>query len=180
VVAGQSVLVIGASGGVGTYAVQIAKSLGAVVTGVCSPAKLELVRSIGADDVLDYTKMDIGESGARYDVILDIAGNRSISQLRRALSARGTLVIAGGEDGGRWIGGTDRQLRALALSAFVRHRLRAFVSKTQTAGLRQVTKLIESGQVAPVLDRTYPLVDAPRALSDLVAGRIRGKAAVVI
>src|ERR671920_631711 len=116
---GQEVLIIGASGGVGTYAVQIAKAFGAQVTGVCSTAKAEMVRSIGADHVIDYKHEDFAEGNRRYDVILDIGGNSSLSRLRRALAPKGTLVITGGEGGGRWLGGTDRQLRALALSPLV-------------------------------------------------------------
>src|ERR671939_712694 len=110
---GQEVLIIGASGGVGTYAVQIAKAFGAHVTGVCSTKKVEMVRSIGADHVIDYTREDFAQSERRYDLILDIGGNSSLARLRRALASQGTLIIVGGEGGGRWLGGTDRQLRAL-------------------------------------------------------------------
>ena len=116
---GQSALIIGASGGVGTYAVQLAKAFGAEVTGVCSTAKVDMVRSIGADHVIDYTHDDFAQGERRYDLILDIGGNASLSRLRRALTPKGTLVIAGGETGGRWLGGTDRQIRALVLSRFV-------------------------------------------------------------
>ena len=126
---GQEVLIIGASGGVGTYAVQIAKAFGAHVTGVCSTAKLEMVRSIGADQVIDYTREDFAESDQRYDLILDIGGNSSLARLRRALASRGTLVIVGGEGGGRWFGGIDRQLRAMMLSPFVSQKLGTFVNK---------------------------------------------------
>src|ERR671910_3422828 len=116
---GQEVLLIGASGGVGTYAVQIAKAFGAQVTGVCSTTKVEMVRSIGADHVIDYTREDFAEGDQRYDLILDIGGNSTLARLRRALTPQGTLVIVGGEGGGRWLGGTDRQLRAMMLSPFV-------------------------------------------------------------
>src|SRR5215217_3978415 len=125
---GQEVLLIGASGGVGTYAVQIAKAFGANVTGVCSTQKVEMVRSIGADHVIDYTQEDFAEGDQRYDLILDIGGNSSLSRLRRALAPRGTLVIVGGEGGGRWLGGTDRQIRALVLSPFVSQKLGTFIS----------------------------------------------------
>jgi NADPH:quinone reductase-like Zn-dependent oxidoreductase len=129
VLPGQKVLIIGAAGGVGSFAVQIAKAFGAQVTGVCSTTKVDLVRSIGADDVIDYTRDDFAETGQRYDIILDIAGNRSVSHLRRALSPRGTLVIVGGEGGRRWFGGIDRQLRASMLSPFVHQKLGTFVAK---------------------------------------------------
>src|SRR5437016_928598 len=125
---GQRVLIIGAGGGVGTFAVQLAKAYGAEVTGVCSTAKTELVRSIGADYVIDYTREDFADGGNRYDVILDIAGNRSLSHLRRALAPEGTLVIVGGEGGGKWLGGIDRQLRAHLLSLFVRQKLGTWIS----------------------------------------------------
>lgn len=178
---GQQVLIIGASGGVGTFAVQIAKAFGAEVTGVCSTSKVELVRSIGADRVIDYTtRQDIAANGDRYDVIVDIGGNLPLTQLRRALTTRGTLVITGGENGGRWLGGTDRQLRAMALSPFVRQKLGTFICSENSADLRVVTGLIESGQVTPVIDRTYPLTDVPAAIRYLQDGHARGKVIVSI
>src|SRR5207247_11037507 len=128
---GQKVLIIGAAGGVGSFAVQIAKAFGGRVTGVCSTTKVDLVRSIGADDVIDYTRDDFADRGQRYDLILDIAGNRSVSHLRRALAPRGILVIVGGEGGGRWFGGIDRQLRALLLSPFVSQKLGTFIAKAK-------------------------------------------------
>ena len=131
--AGERVLVLGASGGVGTFAVQIAKAFGAEVTGVCSTNKVEMVRSIGADHVIDYTREDIASDGQHYDVAIDIGGNRSLTRLRRALTPRGTLVIVGGETGGRWLGGSDRGIRAIVLSRFVGQRLTAFVNSEMQA-----------------------------------------------
>jgi NADPH:quinone reductase-like Zn-dependent oxidoreductase len=177
---GQRVLVIGASGGVGTFAVQIAKAYGAEVTAVCSTGKVDLVRSIGADHVIDYTNQDIDANDQRYDVIIDIAGNRPLRQLRRALTPRGTLVITGGENGGRWIGGTDRQLRALLLSPFVRQKLRTFINSEARADLITIAELIDAGRVTPVIDKTYPLGDAPAAIRYLQDGHARGKVVVVV
>ena len=155
-------LIIGASGGVGTYAVQIAKAFGAHVTGVCSTTKVEMVRSIGADHVIDYTREDFAEGDQRYDLILDIGGNSSLARLRRALTPEGTLVITGGEGGGRWLGGTDRQLRAMLLSPFVGQKLGTFVAKENHEDMIVLKELIESGKVTPVIDRTYPLSRGPR------------------
>jgi NADPH:quinone reductase-like Zn-dependent oxidoreductase len=176
--AGQRVLVIGASGGVGTYAVQLAKAFGATVTGVCSTAKVDLVRSLGADEVIDYTREDFAEGETRFDVIVDIGGNSRISHLRRALAPKGTLVIVGGE-GGRWTG-VGRQLRAVALSPFVRQRLAMFVNKERHEDLEAVRELIEAGHVTPIVDRTYPLAEVPDAMRHLEAGRARGKIAISI
>ena len=180
---GHSVLVIGAGGGVGTYAVQMAKAFGATVTGVCGPTKVDLVASIGAHDVIDYTREDFTASGRRWDVIVDIvdiAGNRPLSRLRRALAPRGTLVVLGGEDGGRWFGGLDRGLRMLLLSPFLRQRLRAPVTFLRPTDLSTLTDLIESGRLRPVVDRTYLLGEAPEAVEHLRAGRVRGKAVVTV
>jgi len=177
---GQKVLVIGASGGVGTFAVQIAKAFGAEVTGVCSTAKVDMVRSIGADHVIDYTWGDMSGGGQRYDVILDIGGNRSLTHLRRVLTPRGTLVIVGAETGGRWLGGTDRQLRALMLSPFVGQKLGSFISSENAADLIVLTELIESGKVTPVIDRTYPLNETPAAIQYLVEGHARGKVVITV
>ena len=176
---GQRVLVVGASGGVGTYAVQIAKALGAHVTGVASTGKLDLVRSIGADRVIDYTREDFAAGGTPYDLILDVGGNSSLRRLRRALTPRGTLVIAGGENGGRWLGGADRQLRALALSPFVRQRLTTFVSKEHFSGLERMTALVDDGQLVPAIERTLPLSGVAEAMRHLEAGRTRGKLVIV-
>jgi NADPH:quinone reductase-like Zn-dependent oxidoreductase len=176
--AGQKVLVIGASGGVGTFAVQIAKAFGAEVTGVCSTAKVDMVRSIGADHVVDYTTHDITDGGHRYDVIIDIGGNRPLHQLRRALTRRGTLVITGGETGGRWLGGSDRQVRALMLSPFVGQKLGTFIGSENAADLRVLAELIESGKVTPVIDRTYPLSEVPAAIRYMQDGHARGKVVI--
>ena len=175
---GQRVLVIGASGGVGTFAVQIAKALGAHVTGVSSTAKMDLVRSIGADHVIDYTQADITDDNERYDLVLDIGGNRPLSQLRRVLTRNGTLVIVGGEGGGRWTGGIHRQLRATALSPFVRQRLGTFITKQNAADLDALRALIETGALTPVVDKVVALDQVPDAIRDLAAGHARGKIVV--
>jgi NADPH:quinone reductase-like Zn-dependent oxidoreductase len=177
--AGQKVLVIGASGGVGSYAVQIAKAFGAEVTGVCSTAKVDLVRSLGADAVIDYTRSDITDAGTRYDVVLDIGGDRPVRQLRQVLTATGTLVIVGGEGGGRWLG-MGRQLRAALLSPFVGQRLGFFVASDTAADLVALTGLVESGRVRPALERTFPLADAPAAVDHVAGGRARGKVVVEV
>lgn len=177
--AGESVLIIGASGGVGTFAVQIAKALGAEVTGVCSTPKLDLVRSLGADHVIDYSTGDISKGKRRYDLVLDIGGNRSLTGLRRMLSPRGTLVIVGGEDGGRWFG-IGRQLRAIALSPFVRQRLGTLIASENSNDLDTLRTMIEDGAVTPVIDRACSLLEIPDAMRDLEAGRIRGKVVAAI
>ncbi len=177
---GQKVLIIGAAGGVGSFAVQIAKAFGAHVTGVCSTTKVDLVRSIGADDVIDYTRDDFAETGERYDVVLDIAGNRSVSHLRRALVRRGTLVIVGGEGGGRWFGGIDRQLRASMLSPFVSQKLGTFVAKANGEDLLVLKELIEAGKVTPVIDKAYPLSEVPEAIRHLQEGHARGKVVITM
>ncbi len=175
---GQSVLIIGASGGVGTFAVQIAKAFGAEVTGVCSTAKVELVRSIGADHVIDYTHLDFADLGVHYDVIIDIGGNRTLRDLRRALTPRGTLVITGGETDGRWLGGYDRLLRALALSPFVGQKLATFIASENNQDLFALTDLIESGSLTPAVDRTYALREVPEAVQYMKDGRARGKVVI--
>ena len=178
ITAGQNVLVIGASGGVGTYAVQLAKAFGATVTGVCSTAKLDLVRSIGADNVIDYTREDFADGRQHYDLILDIGGNSPLSRLRRALTPTGTLVIAGGE-GGRWTG-VGRQLRALALSPVVRQRLTMYISKHRQADLEELRQQIETGHLTPTVGKTYPLPDVPQAIRHLEDGRAQGKIAITV
>ena len=175
---GQKVLIIGASGGVGTYAVQIVKVFGAEVTGVCSTAKIDLVRSLGADHVIDYTREDFADGEHRYDAILDIGGNRRLSHLRRALTPRGTLVIVGGESDGRWIGGFDRSLRAVLLSAFVSQTLGMLTSSENSADLNVVRDLVESGKVTPAIERAYSLSEVPAAILHVSEGRVRGKVVI--
>jgi NADPH:quinone reductase-like Zn-dependent oxidoreductase len=178
--AGEKVLIVGASGGVGTFAVQIAKAFGAEVTGVCSTAKVEGVRALGADRVLDYTREDFADGNHRYDVILDIGGNRKLSDLRRALTPTGTLVIVGGETDGRLLGGADRQIRALMLSPFVRQKLGSFVASENAADLRVLGELIEAGKLAPAVDRVYPLDDAAAAIRHMLDGNARGKLVIAV
>jgi NADPH:quinone reductase-like Zn-dependent oxidoreductase len=177
---GQKVLITGAGGGVGTFAVQLAKAFGAEVTGVCSTAKTDLVRSIGADDVIDYTRDDFADGVRRYDLILDIAGRRSLSHLRRALTPKGTLVIIGGEGGGRWLGGFDRSFRAGMLSPFVRQKLRMLISTERQEDLQFLSELMEARKVTPVIDRTYPLAEVPNAIRYLHESRARGKVVITV
>ena len=177
---GQEVLIIGASGGVGSYAVQIARAFGARVTGVSSTRKVQMVRSIGAHRVIDYTKEDFAESGQRYDVILDIGGNSSLARLRSTLTPKGTLVIVGGEGGGKWLGGTDRQLRAMMLSPFVSQKLGTFINKESYEYMLVLKDLIESGKVTPVIDTTYPLAEVPKAIRYLEGGHAQGKVVITI
>jgi len=179
IAAGQKVLIIGASGGVGTYAVQLAKAFGAIVSGVASTAKVGLVRSLGADQVIDYTKEDFADSPQHYDLILDIGGNSGLSRLRRALTPKGTLVIAGGK--GRWTG-IGRQLRALALSPVVSQRLTMYVSTTtkRQGDLEALLQQIEVGHLTPIVGQTYPLPEVPEAIRHLESGRAQGKIAITI
>src|SRR4051794_29847655 len=177
--AGQSVLVVGASGGVGTYAVQLAKTFGAEVTGVSSTAKLDLVRSLGADHVIDYTRNDFADGSHRYDLILDIGGSTPVRRLRRALRPRGTLVFVGGENSGN-LTGLGRQLRGALISPFLRQRLVLLMAKERAADLERLTGLIEAGKVIPSVDRNYPLDEAPDAMRLLEKGQIRGKVVITI
>jgi NADPH:quinone reductase-like Zn-dependent oxidoreductase len=178
---GQNVLVIGAAGGVGSLAVQIAKAFRAKVTGVGSTSKMDLVRSIGADDVIDYTREDFTDGARRWDVIVDTAGRRPLSQLRRALTPKGTLVVVGGDGGGRWTGGFFRGvLRAPLLSLFVGQRLRGLASKVKQEDLITLTELIEAGKLTPVIGRAYPLIEAPDAIRELERGHARGKIVVTV
>jgi len=178
--AGQKVLVLGASGGVGSYAVQLAKALGAEVTGVSSAGKLDLVRSLGADHVLDYTKDDFADGTRRYDLILEIGGLPTLSRLCRALTPHGTAVIVGGEDGGNWTGGFGKSLRAPLVSLFVRPRLAMLASKERATDLERLAEYLEAGTVKPSIDRTYPLDQVPDAMRHLEAGDVRGKVAITI
>jgi NADPH:quinone reductase-like Zn-dependent oxidoreductase len=172
---GQKVLIIGAAGGVGSFAVQLAKAFGAEVTGVGGATQAELIRSLGADHVVDYTREDVTDGSRHWDLILDTAGHRSLSRLRRALTPRGTLVIVGSEGRGRWMGGFDRNLRAVVLSRFVRQRLRMLSSKPRPEDLQVLRGLIEAGKVTSAVDRTYPLREVPEAIRYLVEGHGRGK-----
>ena len=173
-------LVTGASGGVGGYAVQLAKASGGEVTGVASTAKLDLVRALGADHVLDYTRSDFAAGEARYDLIIDVGGNPTVARLRRALTATGTAVIVGGEEGGRLTGGLHRQLAAVVLSRFVRQRLTNFVTRQRSGDLERLTGLIEAGSVVPRIDTTYPMERAQQAIRLLEEGRARGKYVLTI
>jgi NADPH:quinone reductase-like Zn-dependent oxidoreductase len=178
--AGQRVLIVGAGGGVGTFAVQLARAFGAEVSGVCSAAKVELVRSLGADQVIDYTREDFAETGQRWDVILVTAGNRPLSSLRHALVPRGVVVLGGGLGGGMWRGGMGGALGALALAPFVGQRLRFFIARGNREDLQLLKELIEAGKVTPVIDRTYPLADVAEALRHLEQGHTRGKIVITV
>jgi len=171
-------LVLGASGGVGTYAAQIAKALGAQVTGVASAAKADLVRSLGADHVLDYRTEDFAHGSVGYDLIVDTGGMSPLRRLRRALTSRGPLVIVGGESGARVTGGVGRQGRAVMLSPFVSQRLTAFLSKEHHTTIDRLAELLDSGVVAPAIDRVVALEQVPAAMTDLEDGKVRGKVAV--
>jgi NADPH:quinone reductase-like Zn-dependent oxidoreductase len=177
--AGQSVLVTGASGGVGSYAVQIAHALGADVTGVCSPPKADYVRAIGAHHVLTYPHDDWADGTRRWDLIIDIAGNPTIGQLRRALTTRGTAVLVGGENAGAILG-MARQIRGALLSPFIGQRLIPLLARERAEHFQRLTELIEAGQLDSALDRTYPLEQAADAMRQLDRGAIRGKVALVV
>lgn len=179
--AGQRVLIIGASGGVGSFAVQIAKAMGAQVTGVCSSAKVDLVRSLGADQVIDYSTTDFSEGPARYDLILDVGGNSPLARTRKVLAEKGTLVFVGGEGDGDWVGGLMlRALGAMFLSAFSSQRLTMCGAKERSSDLEALAKLVDAGQLVPAVDRTYPLNEVPQAMRQLVAGKVRGKIAISV
>ena len=176
----QKVLIIGAAGGVGTYAVQLAKAFGAVVTGVCSTSKAELVRAIGADEVIDYTREDFTDGTRQFDLILDTAGRRPLSHLRRTLTPQGTLVIVGGEGGDRWLGGFQRQIFAPVRSLFTGQKMLGLISKERQQDLLTLKDLIEAGKLTPVIDRTYPLSEAPQAIGYLEQGNARGKVVLTV
>lgn len=176
---GQSVLIIGASGGVGTFAVQIARAFGAEVTGVCSGRNAELVRSLGADHVIDYTTRDFTRDGKSYDLIVDLVGNRPLTALRRALEPRGTLVMVSGT-GGRLFKGTDRFLRGLALSPFVSQRLRPLIHEDRRDDLLALTELVEAGEVSPVISARYPLAGVAEAIAHFEEGHATGKIAITV
>jgi NADPH:quinone reductase-like Zn-dependent oxidoreductase len=178
--AGQRVLIVGASGGVGTFAVQIGKAFGAEVTAVCSTAKADMVRAIGADHVVDYTTDDFADGEHRYDAILDIGGNSGLSHLRRALSPHGRLVIVGGETDGRWFGGIDRQLRAQLLSPLVSQKLGTFIASENAEDLMALRDLLEGGTITPVIDRVYPLSEVPAAIRHIIDGLARGKVVISV
>jgi NADPH:quinone reductase-like Zn-dependent oxidoreductase len=177
--AGQKVLIYGASGGVGTFAVQIAKAFGADVTGVCRTKKMDMVHSIGADHVIDYTQEDFTQKGQRYDLFFDLVGNRSLSDCRRVLSPEGTLVLSGGE-GGRWIGAVGHLIGSLARGVFMKQKVQPFLAKKSGEDLAVLKELIEAGKVRPVIDRAYPLSEVPEAIRYLEDGRAQGKAVITV
>jgi NADPH:quinone reductase-like Zn-dependent oxidoreductase len=180
IASGQRVLIVGASGGVGTFAVQIAKDLGADVTGVCSTGNVELVRSLGADRVIDYTREDFASGDERYDLILQLGGTRSPGDCRRALAAGGTLLDSSGDASSRWFGPLGRMATALALSPFVSQRLSVFEAKADADDLRLLTELIEAGTIEPVIERIYPLAETPDAIRHVETGHTRGKIVITM
>jgi NADPH:quinone reductase-like Zn-dependent oxidoreductase len=178
--AGQSVLINGAAGGIGTFAVQIAKSLGAEVTGVCSTGNVDLVRSIGADHVIDYTQKDFTQGGQRFDFILDNVANHALSDLRGALTPTGTLVPNGGGFDNRWFASGGRVIRAHALNRFVSHKLRPFLVSFNLEDLVALKEMIEAGKLTPVIDRTYQLTETPQAIAHVGKGHASGKVAITV
>ncbi len=177
---GQRVLVIGASGGVGTFAVQLARALGGIVDGVAGTANLELVSSLGAEHVYDHRSVDIAEIPQRYDLVLDIGGRNPVRKLRRLLTEKGTLVIVGGENGNRVTGGVGRQVRAMLLSPFVSQRLTTFISREHHSSIERLAEYLEAGSVEPVIDARFPLDHAVRAVRRMEAGAARGKTVIVV
>lgn len=178
--AGQRVLITGASGGVGSYAVQLATAAGAHVTGVCSAGKRDLVRGLGADEVLDYARDDFADGAQHYDLIIDIAGNSPLSRLRRALTPTGTAVIVGGESKGNLTGGIGRQVRAMMLTPFIGQRLTGLAAKERGSDSEILAGHVAAGRVIPSIDRTYSLDEVPAAVRHLAAGRVNGKVAISI
>lgn len=177
---GQSVLVLGASGGVGTYAVQVAVATGAQVTGVCSAAKMPSVRDLGAETVLDYAVDDPTTRAERYDLVIDIGGSRPLRALRGLVHPRGTLVMVGAEGEGRWLGGVDRLLRASLWSPFVSQRIRMLTSKERGDEVAELAEMVASGQITPVIDSTYPLERTAAAMRRLASGDVTGKVAITV
>jgi NADPH:quinone reductase-like Zn-dependent oxidoreductase len=177
---GHKVLINGASGGVGTFAVQLAKAFGAEVTGVCSTQNAELVASIGADQVIDYAREDFTRAGRRYDLLVDIAGNRTLAETRRVLAPKGVLVGVGGPNKGRWIGPLGRSVRMALLSPAVSQRMVFFLARQDKADLAVLRELLEAGKVTPVVDRTYPLSEVAEAIGYLEEGHARGKVAITV
>lgn len=177
---GQKVLINGAAGGVGTFAVQIAEVFGADVTGVCSTRNVDMVRSIGAHHVIDYTREDFTKSGQRYDLIFDSVGNHSLSDCRRALTTEGTLVLVGGPNRGLWLGPMLGMLKAIAVSRFVRQKLLPFLAHLSKDDLIVLRELLEGGKVAPVIDRSYPLSEVSEAIRYLEEGHARGKVVITM
>lgn len=175
---GQRVLVVGASGGVGSYAVQIAKALGATVTGVCSASKVERVRALGADEVIDYRARDFADGTTRYDLILDIGGNTPVARFRRAMTPTGRLVFVGGEGAGDWTGGFGRQILAMLTGLFVKQRFGMLMNEEHHRWLDRLTELVEQGELRPLIDRTIPIEEVPAAMRDLEQGRVTGKVAI--
>lgn len=177
--AGQTVLITGAGGGVGSYAVQIARAMGAEVTGVCSTSKLDFVRSLGAAHAVDYTREDISAGDRTYDAIIDLAGHRGVSALRRALAPNGTLVLLGGEGGGRWLG-MGRQVWSQIIGITTRQKFRSPLALVNQGDLRVLKEMLETGKLSPVVDRRYPLSEVPTAVRALAAGHSRGKSVITI
>jgi NADPH:quinone reductase-like Zn-dependent oxidoreductase len=177
---GHKVLIIGASGGVGTFAVQIAKAFGANVTGVCSTRNVEMVRALGADHVIDYTQEDFTQSGQKYDLIFQLAGTLSPSECRSALTSNGNLVLSSGESEGRWIGPVDRVIKGFVLSPFVSQKMASFTVKPNREDLQLLKQFIEDGTLTPVIDRTYPLAQVPEAMRYLEEGHARGKVVITL
>jgi NADPH:quinone reductase-like Zn-dependent oxidoreductase len=177
---GHKVLINGAAGGVGTFAVQIAKALGAEVTGVCSTRNMEMVTSIGADQVIDYTQQDFTRTRQRYNLLVDIAGNRTLAQCRRVLDHKGILVGVGGPDKGRWVGPLTRPATMLLLSPFMSQRMVFCLARQSRDDLAVLRELLQSGQVTPVIDRTYPLSEVPEAIRYLELGHASGKVVITI
>ena len=175
---GERVLIVGASGGVGGYAVQLAKALGAEVTGVCSAGKVEYVRSLGADHVIGYDTRDFADGTTKYDLVLDIGGNTPLRRLRRAMTETGRLVFVGGERCDNWSAGFGRQLLAFALAPFVKQRFITLMSIENASFLERLAAFCAAGQLESTVDRRVSLGEVPAALSDLEAGRVRGKIAV--